>query len=325
MAAALDGWRPDVVAVPGWSDPAALAALAWCRARRAAAVLMSDSSAADAPRTFAREAVKRLVVCAAGAGFVAGTPQRAYLSGLGMPPERITLGYDVVDNAHFAAGADAARADADAVRAALGLPKRYVLFVGRLIARKNGLGLLDGYARHLAGGRAPTLSLVIVGDGPERAAISARIAELGLGAHVQLRPFAQYDELPKLYGLARALIVPSLADPWGLVVNEAMASGLLVLASTACGSAPDLVVEGITGHTFAPGDADAIARAFEQTASAAAMARLGRAARAHIAAWDLERFVAGIEAAAGAARTAPRRSTVPVPVLRLIASAAARG
>src|SRR5688572_18971162 len=96
---ALDAADPEVVAIPGWSHPAALAALQWSSRRCRPAVLMSDSTEDDERRRWWREAVKRRIVALGSAALAAGTPQCAYLSALGLAEDAVFTGYDVVDNA----------------------------------------------------------------------------------------------------------------------------------------------------------------------------------------------------------------------------------
>jgi len=294
MDRALDEFGPMAVAVPGWGFVAGLVALAWCRRKRCRAILMSDSNAHDEPRKAWREAVKRFVVGCADAGFVAGTPQRRYLASLGMPDERITTGYDVVDNAHFGPGADAARAQADAVRSELGLPATYLLFVGRFVEKKNLDTLVEAYARFRHDTPHSRLHLVLVGDGPRRDALDARIRDLRVERVVHLKPFADYGKLPSYYGLARALILPSSTEQWGLVVNEAMATGIPILASDRCGCVDDLVVDGVTGHRFDPTDVDELKRLLLRATNAEEMAQLGSAAREHIASWTPTTFASAL-------------------------------
>ena len=102
VAEVLDAIAPAVVAVPGWEAPYALGAITWARSHGARVVLMSDSNFHDAPRSWLKEWVKRGVVTHAQAGFAAGSTAAAYLARLGLEPDKITTGYDVVDNAHFA-------------------------------------------------------------------------------------------------------------------------------------------------------------------------------------------------------------------------------
>ncbi|WEK48977.1 MAG: hypothetical protein P0Y66_14520 [Candidatus Kaistia colombiensis] len=108
VASALDRAAPDAVAIAGWSHPAALAALLWCARKRVPAVVMSESAEIDEPRRPWREAVKRRIVRLFSAGLVGGAPHRRYLTALGMDDARVREGYDVIDNDHFAVGADIA-------------------------------------------------------------------------------------------------------------------------------------------------------------------------------------------------------------------------
>src|SRR5207244_4064698 len=102
---------------------------------------------------------------------------------------------------------------------------------------KNLPRLLEAFAgyRRLAGDAA--WELVLLGDGPLRPELVALLKDLELDGHVLLPGFKQYDELPAYYGLAGAFIHASTTEQWGLVVNEAMASGLPVLVSDRCGCA----------------------------------------------------------------------------------------
>ena len=311
VGAALAAAAPDVVAVPGWSVPAALAALDWCVATGVPAVVMSASTALDAPRRWWSEAVKRCVVRQFDAGLVGGTPHAAYLAALGVPAARVFVGYDVVDNAHFAAGAAAARADADAVRARLGLPARYFVAIGRFIPKKNLPRLLDAYAAYRRaaprrGTEAPW-DLVLLGDGPERAAVEERRARLGLETSVHLPGFKQYPALPAYYGLADAFVHASTTEQWGLVVNEAMAAGLPVVVSDRCGCAPDLVAPGRNGFTFDPYDTGALTDALLRLTAApeAERAAMGAASAAIVDGYTPAVFGRNLRRAAEAARHAP--------------------
>ncbi len=299
----LDESRAEVVAIAGWSAPWALAALAWCRRAGVPAVLMSDSSAEDAPRTPLKEAIKRRVVGLYQAALVAGTRHQDYVTSLGMPPDRVFLGYDVVDNDHFSAGADRARQDAVEVRRRLGLPERYFLASARFIPKKNLSRLLAAYARYRDDAGDQAWHLVLLGDGPLRAELEAEITRLGIAGHVLLPGFLQYRELPAYYGLAGAFVHASTVEQWGLVVNEAMAAGLPVLLSERCGCAPDLLQPGVNGYTFDPCDTHALAQRMAQLAAAEGdRDAMAAASRRIIGRWTPEVFADGLWRAAAAAR-----------------------
>ena len=249
---ALAAADPDVVAIPGWSHPGALAALLWCLHKRRPAVLMSDSGRHDDVRRRTREAAKRRVVRLFRSALVAGAPQREYACALGLSAGTIFDGYDVVDNAHFERGARQARVAAARWRERLRLPEHFFLASSRFVAKKNLTRLLDAYAGYRQRAGAAAWHLVLLGDGEMRAEVESRIAELQLAGSVVLPGFAQYDELPAYYGLASAFVHASATEQWGLVVNEAMAAGLPVIVSERCGCAPDLVRNGVNGFTFDP-------------------------------------------------------------------------
>jgi hypothetical protein len=107
----LEAIRPDVVAVNGWAVPEAFAAIDWCAARPATkTVVMSETKEDDGRRTWWKEGIKRRRLSVCHAGLVGGRAQKDYLVKLGLPADRVFLGYDVVDNVHFERGAADARA-----------------------------------------------------------------------------------------------------------------------------------------------------------------------------------------------------------------------
>lgn len=302
--------RPDVVYVPGWSMVEALVALEWCVVHGVPAVIMSDSRRDTERRRPHKEILKRGVVRQAAAAFVAGTPQAEYIRALGMPHETIFLGYDAVDNERFAECVSGVHAEAPALRILFGLPEHFLLCCARLIPEKNLPRLIEAYHIYATRGAGDAWSLVIVGPGPLETELRSLIQARGLTDLVQLKGAQTYEDIPTFYGLAEALILPSVSETWGLVVNEAMASGVPVLVSRQCGCADDLVEEGRNGFTFDAYDVEAIAVAVAKIAEPEYdRAAMGRESRAIIADWGLNRFVSGFEAAARAAVSKPKRRT----------------
>ena len=223
LNAALDEINPLAVALPGWAFAEARAGLDWCTRHRRGAVLMSESSRNDHLRIWLRENFKRALLRRFGSALVGGVRHRDYVRHLGMPKAAIFTGYDVVDNDYFREGAARIRARAEAERAARGLPARYVLTSSRFVPEKNLAGLLRGYALYA---NAPgSRDLVLCGDGALRKELEQLARTLGVEKRVHWPGFVQYPDLPAYYALADAFILASTTEPWGLVVNEAMASG----------------------------------------------------------------------------------------------------
>jgi len=304
IARNLEAIQPRAVAIPGWSEPFALAALRWCGDHGVPAVLMSESQAADGSRSWRTEAVKRRLVARFSAALVGGRPHREYLRELGMPEDRIFLGYDVVDNGHFARGAEQARADAASCRRRLGLPESYFLASSRFVEKKNLLRLLQAFARFRTLAPRSEWKLVLLGDGPLKGEIVALANALSLSEDLLLPGFLQYEQLPAFYGLAAGFVHASTVEQWGLVVNEAMAASQPVLVSNRCGCAAELVRDGVNGYTFDPLDAEALAGLMAKVASSGERRLgMGEASRRIVAEWPVERFAEGLEGAVrGAAR-----------------------
>jgi len=308
MWRALDEIKPEAVAVNGWAGTDAVSALEWCMKNRVPAVVMSESTAWDEPRTFWKEWIKGRLVKMCAAGLAGGTPHADYLAQLGLPRDRIFKGYDIVDNDCFEAGAARARSKEQGTRNRLGLPEKYFLASARFVGKKNIPRLIRAYARYRALAEKPEIwKLVLLGDGPLRATLDSQLSTLNLHDHVLLPGFIQYEELPAYLGLASAFVHASTTEQWGLVVNEAMASDLPVLVSNRCGCAADLVQEGVNGFTFDPRDSEQLANLMLKiSVGQFPLSDFGAASRRIISGWGPERFAEGLRDAVAVTLKNPR-------------------
>jgi 1,2-diacylglycerol 3-alpha-glucosyltransferase len=271
--------RPSVVLVPGYYTLPALAAGVWGRLRRARTVLMSESTEADHPRHALRELVKRALIHGLfDYAIVGGTRHREYLQRLGFRGARIASRYDVVDNAFFRDGVRAIRSSTPPPPMAGLAP--YFLYFGRLAPEKNLDLLLRAFADYVA--RGGEWKLVLAGDGSARRVLVAQSESLNLASRVLFAGHQTTKQLLEYYACAAAFVLPSLREPWGLVVNEAMAAGLPVIVSDACGAAADMVESGQNGFTFDP------ASQSELTARLLAISGLDDEARGAMARRSLE-------------------------------------
>ncbi|MBM4316123.1 MAG: glycosyltransferase family 4 protein [Deltaproteobacteria bacterium] len=135
-----------------------------------------------------------------------------------------------------------------------------LLYVGKLIQQK-GVDLLIQAIKRLED--KLKVGLLMVGDGPQSEMLLSKIKNLKL-EHFHFAGFQNQSQLPKYYQVGDVLIIPSLVEPWGLVVNEAMASGTPVIASDRVGSAYDLVEEGKTGYMFEAENSHSLALTIEK-------------------------------------------------------------
>jgi glycosyltransferase involved in cell wall biosynthesis len=310
LSSALEETKPDVVAVNGWNNFGSVIAANCCVRRGIPMVVMSESSHQDEPRNWWKEAIKRRIVGLYSAALVGGRRHVEYLVELGMPVDRIFTGYDVVDNNYFCERARQIRNPKSEIRNLYGLPENYFLASARFIKKKNLPYLISAYAEYRrksqAGGRVPW-DLVLLGDGPLRETLNSQLSTLNLNHHVHLPGFKPYDELPVYYASANAFVHASVVEQWGLVVNEAIASGLPVIVSDRCGCAPELVNG--NGFTFDPTNENELA------ARLLAMASLSDQERKHLGDTSYriavnfapECFGQGLERAASAAMELPQK------------------
>ena len=313
LFAVLDDFNPEVVVVPGWGYRGALLALAWGLSHQVPVICMSESTPWDEVRNPIKEWIKRRIIGLFSSALVGGTPHRAYMQELGMPTDRIFLGYDAVDNRFFMENPKELGAES------LELEKEkrpYFLASARFIEKKNLFRLLRAYAlyRKEAQRRGSSVqgqavwNLFLLGDGLLRAQLEQLRSDLGLNDCAQMPGFKQYEELPSYYAQAGAFIHASTTEQWGLVVNEAMASGLPVLVSNCCGCAADLVKDGENGWTFDPTNEDKMAELMLKiSGDEAQRMAMGIRSREIIAEWGPDRFASGVAAAVNAALAALRK------------------
>jgi 1,2-diacylglycerol 3-alpha-glucosyltransferase len=313
MRSALTRIKPKVVVVPGWSSIDALSALSWCAETRTRVVMMSETTAWDGLRVPWKEWIKRRLAKRCATALVGGTPHKDYMQRLGFAGPRIFLGYDAVDNDYFENGAAAAKEHQAEFRKRLRLPERFFLASARFVAKKNLARLVEAYARYrqMAGKlrASEAWDLVLLGDGPLRDSLMRQVSSLNLQKCVHLPGFKQYVDLPAYYGLASAFIHASTVEQWGLVVNEAMATGLGVLVSDRCGCAIDLVRSGVNGITFDPHSVEELSKRMRDFSSPGFdLAGMGRASKSIISEWGPGRFADGLTRAVNLAMTLPEPS-----------------
>ncbi len=288
--------RHDVVVLHGHADPRMLLAAATCRVLRVPYLLRGESHArptATGWRRCARHMVASWTVRAAAGALPAGQLNTAFYDRYGRIPH-YWAPYSV-DNDRFRVMAEAARHNRTKRLASLGLDPRLpvVIFAGKLIPRKRPLDVVRAIERCEG-----ELSLLMLGDGPLREEIRAFEARLP----VRCLGFVNQSDLPAWYACGDILVLPSISEPWGLVVNEAMACGLIPVVSDAVGCAPDLV-EGV-GEIFPVADIDSLARALLRGSHDAHDRREN--IRRRLARFTITETALGYERAALAIRRAPR-------------------
>lgn len=253
LISALETAAPDTIVCGGYNYVASWRALLWARRENIPFSLWSESNVQDLRHGYALvEFLKDEFLGKCNAFAVPGRSAFEYLRSHKIKKDLIFLAPNAVDNHLFASAAAVARKNEAAHRAELGLPGRYFLFVGRLVREKGVFELLAAYAK-LDESVHRQIGLVFAGDGSHRKQLEKQAASIAPGV-IRFAGFVQRDQLATYYALAEMFILPTYTDPWGLVVNEAMACGLPVILSRAAGCAADLVKDNWNGLLVPPGD-----------------------------------------------------------------------
>ena len=219
-----------------------------------------------------------------------------YLKSLGFPGERVVLAPTAVDNGWWTE--QAAKVDRDRVRSEWNIPAEgsLALFCAKLQPWKGPMDLLEAFAQ----ADVRNSYLAFAGDGPERSNLERRTTELGLADRVRFLGFLNQSQLPSVYCAADLFVLPSLFEPFGLVVNEAMLCGLPVAVSDRVGARFDLVRPDENGYVFPAGDVEALAAILREILpDPEKRVRMGAAARGRMETWSpreyADSFVRAVE------------------------------
>jgi len=301
------GARYDAVWAHGYAHGTTWLALAAARARGARLLIRDEQTLLHerrGPRGAARAFMLRRLFGQAR-GLYIGEANRRFMLAHGMRAERMSAARYCIDNAWHREQAQRLEGRRAELRASFGIDDEapVVLFAGKLVDKKQPLGLIEAFARVRA---ERACWLLMAGDGPQRAACEEMIARHRL-TNVRLAGFLNQSEMPRAYASADLLVLPSkLHETWGLVVNEAMNYELPIVVTDRVGCAPDLVGAGENGMVVRHDSTRELAGAIETLVASAGMRRAyGARSREIVSAYSIEAAADGIVAACAAAVRAP--------------------
>ena len=295
--------RFDVVVCYGYRSASAWIAISAARASGSKFVWTTDATGLEPrDRSSIKGAMKSIllprVFALASAAIVPSTGAQRFVLSLGVPSAHVFVTPYAVDNAFFSEGAKAS--DPKSMRKELGIPSDafVALFVGKLASWKRPQDLLLAL-RAVSGAWG-----LFVGEGESRHELEALAARIGVDERAVFAGFRNQSELPGCYAAADVLVLPSEYEPFGLVVNEAFASGIPAIVSDRCGAVGDLVIDGVTGFVYRAGDVNALAAHLGNLMrDPLTRRRVSQRAQAQIATWgpkqNLEATVAAISVISG--------------------------
>ena len=211
-----------------------------------------------------------------------GTLTLDYLRAFDVPRERTGLFPYAVDVEEFRSRSAISAAERAARRCQLGVPPnaRVILSLAKFNDREAPWDLLRAFGRITH----EDLWLVLAGDGPARGDLERFAREQGLN-RVRFPGYIPYPELPALYAVADLFVHPAREERWGVSVQEALACGLPVIASSRVGAGHDLIEEGGNGFVYKAGRNEELAVRIGE-ALALPRERIGERSREVLARWD---------------------------------------
>ena len=241
-----------LVILYGYNDAARLRVISWCHQHGIPCYLFGDSNIRGDHATGIRRAIKKAYL-----GWVlkrvtgvlhCGRLGREYFLRYGADPDRLFPFPYEPDYSLFANPDPVIKASL-AARFGFSASRKRFLFVGRLIPAKRPDLLLQSFLE--IAHRCPDWDLVIAGDGPLRAGLETEAAQLP-GRVISTGFLSNPAEVAALYANCHVFVLPSSYEPWGIVLTEAAAAGLTLIASDSVGAAADIVCEGENGWIFEP-------------------------------------------------------------------------
>jgi len=254
--------KPDLILTDGWDSFATLAALIYARLYGKEIVLICES-------TIHEDSLIRKIsipyvrfILRFFNGFIStGTASEEYLRFLGVG-KRVERFYNTVDVDFFSQHGRLGLSEKQHVRERIGIghDSKVIMFSGRLVAIKCVHLLIKAFL--MVKKEFPKTTLLVAGYGPEEQKLKKMA---GVNSGINFLGHQGIDKIPKLYGISDILVLPSISETWGAVVNEAMACGCAIIVSDKCGCAKDLIQE--NGVIVKGGSLDSLIKALRELLS----------------------------------------------------------
>ncbi len=253
-------YKPDMIITSGYDDLAYWQGFLYCKIFKKKFILWNSTTLLSAGSIEGiRGRLKKIIIRGADKYIAYGTKAKEYLEYFGAESGKIYIGTNTVDMEYFRSRVEEYRNKDSFKNERKQYPKYLLLNVGQLIKRKGVLQVLKA----LECLKDTKVGLLIVGSGHEESNLKNFCKERKL-KNVFFEGFLQQDKLVRYYALADIFVLSSFEEVWGLVVNEALASGLYVLSSKYAGASYDLIKEGWSGEIFEPYDIEEIVDLIER-------------------------------------------------------------
>ncbi len=305
--------KPDAIISVGWADRSYQRLLIYANSKKIPCIIVSDSiikTEKNKRRFILKEILKKIILRGYSSAFVAGKESKEYLIKLGFKEENIFYPWDVVDNNFFEKLTSKSKKSR----------YKYFLCVSRLLERKNLFNLIKSFSNYQKEGGI--WGLKIIGSGNMYLKLKKYAENITNHEKIEIINWLQVSELVDYYKNASAFILPSYFDNWGLVVNEAISSGLPCIVSQNCGCAVDLIKNNETGFVFNPNKDYELKNCMKKVENLTKEEKLKMVtlARTNLKNFDLDTFSNNLKKAIVFSINNPKKSIISSLLLRLVSN-----
>lgn len=248
-------YKPDVIVTAEFTLQT-LFALIYARLFRSKVIIQSETTRHTGATQAKRRWFRKFLVRRCDGFIACSSETQKYFCELGAEPDTVFISFQIPDVFTWKRLVEEEDKSQDNLKAELGLNDKVILYVGRLESHKGIQLLFEAFYRVIE--TIQDVSILLLGGGSEEAKLKEYCDQKNLSDKVIFAGYKQPDELPKYYAASDIFVFPTLFDPFGIVVSEALASGLPVICSPFAGAA-DLIKEGNNGYIVNPRDTEKLA------------------------------------------------------------------
>jgi L-malate glycosyltransferase len=242
-------YRIEQMFVAGYDRPEIFLISLLARLSGRRVFVMAESKFDDKQRFWLKEIPKVCALAPYHGAFAGGKRTAEYLQFLGFAKRPVALGYDAISVERVRSNAEQGSREQTAFK------DRYFVVVARYVEKKNLLAALKAYALYAQARGMDARQLHLVGSGPLESQLQDYILSHNL-QNIVLHGFMNEMQIAQVLKAALAMLLPSVEEQWGLVINEALALNLPVLVSTNVGARDTLVRQGVNGFVIEPSNID---------------------------------------------------------------------
>ena len=245
--------RPQLIYLNGYYDISYWAVIAYAKTKGIKIIIDSESNEQSRERIWWKESLKKVILTQLDGYLCLGTKATEYLLKLGVKKEKILSTRNIgIANDKVLVLYKSAFLERENIKKQLNLPEFNFIYAGRFSPIKNLKMLIEAFAEiSQTYPLENQWGLILSGDGTEKEDLKALVQSQKLN-NIFFLPSCEWHEVPARYALADVAVLPSLFEPFGFLVNEALVYGLPIIVSNRCGSAYDLVEDGANGYVFEP-------------------------------------------------------------------------